>query len=366
MTQRAITRYRGFNLLDLFSTSNRWDEHFSMTHGDFVEDDFRWMQEWGFNFVRIPMSYLYFIGDTERRTFLESKLEHLDRLIALGEKYGIHISLNFHRGAGYCVTSYPFDTQEPGNLWNREEDLDLFCTHWEIFAKRFKGVSSERLSFDLLNEPPFLIDSPSPLMLFPLDSIDIETSTMATNSERYLRVHKTAVERIHAIDPGRMVIIEGSAYGHSPSWELKDMPNTMQSMRGYLPIYLSHHGCPRPPSSMWVKNPTWPFTGTIAGQEATWNKELLHEMLSPWFKFAEAGYTVHMGECGCYKDAPHDAVLAWFEDMLTMLKEHNIGYSLWNFRGTFGILDSEREDVEYEDWHGHKLDRKLLTLLQKY
>jgi hypothetical protein len=35
-------------------------------------------------------------------------------------------------------------------------------------------------------------------------------------------------------------------------------------------------------------------------------------------------------------------------------------------RGTFGILDSERSDVVYEDWHGHKLDRALLELLQRY
>jgi len=34
-------------------------------------------------------------------------------------------------------------------------------------------------------------------------------------------------------------------------------------------------------------------------------------------------------------------------------------------RGSFGILDSGRTDIELEDWHGHKLDRRLLTLLQK-
>jgi hypothetical protein len=42
------------------------------------------------------------------------------------------------------------------------------------------------------------------------------------------------------------------------------------------------------------------------------------------------------------------------------------GWALWNFRGEFGILDSEREDVEYEEFLGHKLDRELLSLLQSY
>jgi len=58
-------------------------------------------------------------------------------------------------------------------------------------------------------------------------------------------------------------------------------------------------------------------------------------------------------------------VLAWLRDVMEILKGHNIGYALWNFRGSFGILDSERGDVSYEDFHGHQLDRKLLALLQE-
>ena len=50
---------------------------------------------------------------------------------------------------------------------------------------------------------------------------------------------------------------------------------------------------------------------------------------------------------------------------MDILKGHGIGWALWNFRGSFGILDSGRQDIEYEDWHGRKLDRKLLAMLQK-
>ena len=31
-----------------------------------------------------------------------------------------------------------------------------------------------------------------------------------------------------------------------------------------------------------------------------------------------------------------------------------------------GVLDSGRSDVQYEDFEGHKPDRKLLELLQRY
>jgi len=39
---------------------------------------------------------------------------------------------------------------------------------------------------------------------------------------------------------------------------------------------------------------------------------------------------------------------------------------LWNLRGSFGVLDSERTDVDYENFKGHKLDRKMLELLRSY
>ncbi|MDR1541243.1 MAG: cellulase family glycosylhydrolase [Clostridiales bacterium] len=356
MTKLVMPRYRGFNLLDLFSTSNRWDEHFPMTHGEFLEDDFRFLNEWGFNFVRVPMSYLYFVADSSRRKILESKLETLDRLVRLGEKYGVHISLSFHRAPGYCVTAYPFDVKEIGNLWKNKDDLELFCFYWEAFARRYQGVSNNKLSFDLVNEPPNLADG-ALKELTPLLS-DVTTA-------EYIHVHRTATERIHAIDPDRMVIIEGSNGTMTPSEELKDLPNAVQSMHHYFPMYVTHHKCP------WISeidDSKWPYPyeGIMNGQVDVWDKKHIRDLSDAWFRFAREGYSVHLGECGCYKYTPHEVVLRWFEDLLDIVKENNIGFSLWNFKGPFGILDSERKDVDYEDWYGHKLDRKLLNLLQKY
>ena len=78
------------------------------------------------------------------------------------------------------------------------------------------------------------------------------------------------------------------------------------------------------------------------------------------------GIGVHCGEAGAYNKTPHNVVLRWFDDVLSILTKHNIGYALWNLRGAFGILDSQRADVEYESWYGHQLDREYLALLQHY
>ena len=75
------------------------------------------------------------------------------------------------------------------------------------------------------------------------------------------------------------------------------------------------------------------------------------------------GVGVHVGEWGCYIRTPHDVCLAWMGDQLSLWKEAGWGWSMWNLRGTFGILDSVRSDVAYEDFRGHKLDRRMLELL---
>ena len=40
------------------------------------------------------------------------------------------------------------------------------------------------------------------------------------------------------------------------------------------------------------------------------------------------------------------------------------GWAMWNFTGPMGIIDSDRADVEYENWHSHKVAREMLTLAQ--
>jgi endoglucanase len=87
-------------------------------------------------------------------------------------------------------------------------------------------------------------------------------------------------------------------------------------------------------------------------------------MIEPWKKLEQRGVGVHVGEWGAFQHTPHAVALAWMKDQLALWKEAGWGWALWNFRGSFGILDSERADVSYEAFRGHKLDRKMLELLR--
>ena len=323
-TKNVLPRWRGFNLLDMFTMRSR---------GDFAEDDFRWMRDWGFDFIRLPMCYRLWIEDGDDYKIHEPMLAKLDRAVELAGKYGLHVSLNFHRGPGYSVNR---EFTEPHNLWKDKSALDAFCFHWQLMAKRYRGVSREKLSFDLINEPPSVGEQ--------MSRADHE------------RVVRTTVAAIREINPDRIVIADGMSWGREPAPELADL-GIGHSCRAYEPMFISHYG------ASWVNSrdypePAWPGHG--------WDRKRLEQHYAPWAALAKKGVGVHCGEGGTYNRTPHAVVLVWLRDVLEILTEHGIGLAVWNFRGSFGILDSGRKDVKYEDFRGHKLDRKLLELLQEF
>jgi endoglucanase len=338
--QSTIPRWRGFNVTDLFGTND--EATFDPARdGNFREDDFRWLVDWGFDFVRVPMDYRLWLVDRDPFTLNEAAIAKVDRVVRLGEQYGVHISLNFHTAPGYCINTKPLLLP---NLWQNPRALDAFCFQWGAFAERYRGIPSERLSFDLVNEPP---------------SIDPDRMTL----EDFTHVSRAATEAIRAVDPDRLVMVDGYNIGRSPCPELVDL-GVAQSCRGYDPMTVSHYRAPWIPGSMDYPIPAWPESADT--HDTPWNREALAAFYVPWADLAQQGVGVHCGECGVYKYTPHAVALAWLDDVLDILTGHGIGYALWNFRGDFGILDSGRADVPYEDWHGHQLDRALLALLQRH
>jgi aryl-phospho-beta-D-glucosidase BglC (GH1 family) len=219
-----------------------------------------------------------------------------------------------------------------------------------MWAKRFKNISEKMLSFDLINEP-----------CFREDMNDQFSKRSALEGDLYRKIVQGCLDVIHKHNPKRMVVADGNNGGSLVTKELIDL-NVAQSCRGYYPGVVSHY------RASWVwKNPddapmpVWP--GTIDGKY--YDRKSLEEFYRPWTELVQQGIGVHCGECGCYRETPHEVFIAWMSDVLSILTENNIGWAFWNFRGDFGVLDSGRKDIVYEDWYGSKLDRKMLEMLKR-
>ncbi|MBI5385647.1 MAG: cellulase family glycosylhydrolase [Verrucomicrobia bacterium] len=313
------SRWRGFNLLEKFTLRG---------NAPFKEDDFKWIAELGFNFVRLPMDYRCYTEAGDWLKFKEPVLKEIDQAIEFGEKHGIHVCLNLHRAPGFCINP----PAEATDLWKDDAALEAFVAHWVMFAKRYRHVPPERLSFNLLNEPT------------------------RNTRESYLKVNSRTIEAIQWADPRRLIVVDGNNVGSDAISEFLKYSNVIQATRGYHPGTVSHY------KANWVGgSDKWP--------EPTWSpakNQTLVNYLKPWVDLSAKGGTVFVGEWGCFNKTPHPVALAWMKAWLEQWKQARFGWALWNFRGSFGILDSGRADVQYEDWHGHKLDREMLKLLQEY
>jgi aryl-phospho-beta-D-glucosidase BglC (GH1 family) len=477
-TARRLPRWRGFNLTEKF--------HRDWSNGPFQENDFRWIRELGFNFVRLPMDYRVWIEDDDWTRFNEAVLREIDQAVAWGGEYGIHVSINFHRAPGYTVA----EPAEPKRLWTDPEAQRVCAAHWAMFAWRYRGIPNERLSFNLFNEPA-----------------DVEP-------EVYVNVVRKIVAAIRAEDPDRLIISDGLQWGRQPVLELAAL-RLAQATRGYTPMDVTHFKASWVSGGERLPTPTWPrpqANGTLyhpqkaelqpqsreplvvegpfdvqtrlrvhvmtvssratlvvrADGETVWEKRfvcgpgegewresefmpewgiyqnvydrdyeaqipagtrcveiavvdgdwlrlseigvrrpgaredvlplraewdqpparvryspaaaegpflgdvvedrrwLWETMIMPWKEAEARGIGVMVGEFGSFNKTPHDVTLRWMEDCLANWKRAGWGWALWNFRGSFGILDSQRDDIEYEDFHGHQLDRKMLDLLQRF
>ncbi len=475
-TPQKLPRWRGFNLLEKF----QW----SRSRRPFLEEDFRLISKLGFNFVRLPMDYRCWIRGGNWEEFDETTLTQIDQAVAWGEKYEIHVCINFHRAPGYTVASPP----ERTSLWTDAETQRVCAKHWAMFARRYRGIPSTRLSFNLMNEPS------------------------QVDPKAYVAVVGKLAQAIRGEDPQRLIIADGLQWGTVPVPQLHAI-HIAEATRGYTPMEISHYKASwvngdRFPDPQWprtlppngtllgpqkaegsfpltidgpyasdtelrlhvltvstlaklvveadgkpvfqkrflcgpgkgewktaVYKPEWqvyqnlydrdytatipaitrqvrvrvtegdwlqigqigfrPATGAtkettlactqdfgkrqvpfryapdapggpllgLAVQDKAW---LWKTCIEPW-KAAEAkGIGVMVGEWGVYNKTPHDVVLRWAEDCLSNWQKAGWGWAMWNFRGSMGVMDSERSDVQYEDFEGHKLDRKLMDLLQRY
>ena len=344
-----LPQWKGFNLLDFSSPepiSNR---------NRTTKEDLQWISDWGFDFVRIPMAYPSYVDFDRSRDISpeevyhidEAALEHVDQLVHMAHQNHLHVSLNLHRAPGYCINA---GFHEPFNLWKDREAQKAFYWHWNMWARRYREIPREKISFDLLNEPAMIEDMN-----------DQHSSKTMVPGELYATVAEEAASAIWEENPDHLVIADGNQVGTKVINEITHLP-IAQSCRGYYPHIISHYKAPWAMSD--IDNlPPLKYPGQVGDQYLS--RAMLEAFYAPWIKLAQSGTGVHCGECGCYNQTPHDVFLAWFGDVVDILSSHEIGFALWNFRGSFGILDSGRSDVAYEEWYGHQLDRKLLDLISK-
>ena len=285
-------RWYGFNLLEYFSTDADWMKYFPYKNdGMFQEDDFRWIRDWGFTWVRLPMDYRFWTAP-DLVTIDEKKVEPIDRAIRLGEKYGIHVNLCLHRAPGLCILDTMDEkltgirvTKEKTDVYTDPHTFDAFVHQWTYFASRYQGIPSKQLSFNLVNEPIVLPSSREMAELQKHGSVKtsdlFNPERMKLHETDYVRLAKVSampfVNAIPSVSSSAMATLGGGT-------ALPELVGTgmMQSCHTYTPMLLTHHKCE------WVMGvltgqepvPTWPLKDEAG--KVICDRKTLENLFQPW------------------------------------------------------------------------------------
>lgn len=163
----------------------RYEENY-ITHADI-----EWIARQGFNSVRLPLNARRLFRFEDGRTaFVVKTLQHVDHLIDWCREFGVNVILDMHAAPGGQTGQNIDDCEnDQPELFINPVYQDQLCAAWELLAKRYADEPVVA-AYDLLNEP------------LP--------NFFCQYNDALLPLYRRLIERIRAIDPNHMIMLEGA------------------------------------------------------------------------------------------------------------------------------------------------------------
>lgn len=334
-----LTNYKRFNVLTR-------DQQLQLTIGDFehfasyiTERDIAYIASLGMDHIRLGIDQL--VVEEEEGKYREEIMGHIDRFIEWCEKYNLGIILNMHKAIGnYC------DIHEDVGLLDDEGLQSRFISFWKYFEKYY--AHKPEIVFELLNE---VLDVPK---------------------EKWNSLARRTVSALRELNPTRRIII-GSSCWNSPD-KLCEMEyfegdeNIGYTFHIYAPHEFTHQrGVLQQPHCFYNRDMPYPgdieryrdFMKTVWGAENPYeqydqiDKRFMADRLEPAFEFHRQHPDAFLwcGEFGTIRHAKIEWREAWMRDVISLLKEHDVPYCVWNYLSTpndgnrFSLVDDDKREI---------------------
>ncbi|WP_297702036.1 cellulase family glycosylhydrolase [uncultured Fibrobacter sp.] len=292
------------------------------------------LKELGFDHVRIPVSEESLFDDD--LNFRENVIAVLDDRIEYCIKLGVKVVLDLH------VTRDHHFGKDGSPLFFNEKSKAHFFEIWEKLQNMLMRYPVDFLAYECLNEPAA-----------PKDSHD------AWNELVFKWINF-----IREKEPERMLFI-GSNRGNQ-LWTFKylNLPKTDKNLiltfHFYKPNVLTHYKA-HWSSARYYEGPVV-YPGSTIPQDQF---EKMPDSLKKKYAYAKKNFDINtmrleiekavvvakkyglrlnVGEFGCRRTVPDSVRYSWFNDLVHVLRENNISYTLWGMNGAgFGIRKSSKD-----------------------
>ncbi len=344
-----LTNYKRFNVLP-----DQWRGPLSI--GDFehfasyiTEEDVKNIASMGLDHIRVGFDQVV-VEDPVSGKYREEIFQHIDHFISWCEKYHLNVVLNLHKAVGnYC------DIKEKVELLDDKGLQERFTALWVAFEKRYHN--KPLVAFELLNE------------------------VRDVNPKLWNDLAERTIQAIRTLNSDRKIII-GSTAWNSPSklqhLRLYDDANIIYTFHFYGPFEFTHQrGVLQSGPLYYNRDMSWPsdpepyreYQKFVNGSKDPYpnvkqfDKEWIRRELQPAFDFARKhpDKILWCGEFGTIRHCKIEYRENWMRDVISLLKENGISYSVWNYLSTPN--DGNRFSLVDDD-HRKILSDRMLRIIQ--
>jgi hypothetical protein len=335
---------KGINLGGWLSQYKNYDHNHFKT---FIQDsDIKRIAEWGFDHIRLPVDYPLFEDDKNLGKYLQSGFDYVHVCLEWCRQAGLRLILDLHKAPGYA-----FDDQKANQLENDTDLQTRFGNLWSAIAKEFISSDHDILAFELLNEINF------------------------RSSKNWNDIVDKTLLRIRPLDSERLILIGGNCFSSVDSLSAIKIfgdQHILYKFHFYLPLSVTHQ------KAYWLEgldvfNKQVNYPGYAGGLkiflennpqyqnrlsedvDVFFDRAYINKRMEPALEFLKTTQQpLHCGEFGVIDQAPMTTRENWTEDVVSILKEHTIGYAYWTYKELdFGLVD----------YSGKIINQKLIDIL---
>jgi aryl-phospho-beta-D-glucosidase BglC (GH1 family) len=292
-----------------------------------TKEDIALIKSMGFDHVRLSVNPQPMMVNHRAGEISEENLGYLDAAMKMILDHGLAVVVDLHPESDFKT-----------RLTKDDSFVQEFADFWRALARHYSTWDAERVFFEVLNEPEF------------------------SDRYRWYGVQAKLAAAIREGAPQHTIIATGGRWSDDDDLvfvePLRDS-NVIYNFHFYEPHIFTHQGATWGAYPwQWVKGLRYPSSPESAAKVAAtvpdavdrmpvirygqdhWDAERINAEITQVAEWGrQHGVPVVCNEFGVYRAfaEPQDRA-AWIHDVRTALERHSMGWTMWDYSGSFGVV----------------------------
>ena len=320
---------RGVNLSHWLSQDFGWAPKYTYIS----EMDIKFIDSIGYDHVRIPIDEQEMWDNSG--TPIKEAFTHLTNCLEWCAKYNLRAIIDLH-----IVRAHHFNAGNDGTtntLWTDPAAQNNLVNLWVQLSGVLHKYSNKMVAYEILNE------------------------AVAPSHDDWNKLMNKAVAVIRKLEPERVLVIGANMWQFASNLQYLKLPegdkNIILSFHTYTPMAFTHYKADWVPMKYYkgtvhypgqiittedykayVDPNNTPLVTQTSDAKEIFNKERLFQVFKDGVEFAKSkNLQLYCGEFGCMPTVDRKDRLAFYNDMISALEEHDIAWCNWEYKGDFGI-----------------------------